>query len=163
MTSQRTIPVTTLARTVADLRRAASAKGRPGAISPRELRRAIRQAEVLGIYTGAETITERTRSDLELLFLRLCRQRGLPEPEVNVWIGSLEVDFLWRGRRLVVETDGYRYHRGRTAFENDRERDLELRALGYEVILLSEQQVTEEPTRVAEVVQASLTAPGGVM
>ena len=48
-------------------------------------------------------------------------------------IGRYEVDFLWRPQRLVVETDGYRYHRGHQAFEDDHERDLELRALGYDV------------------------------
>ena len=155
-TRRRGIPVTTPARTIADLQRAASVRGRHGAISPQELRRAIRQAEVLGLPTGAEATNERSRSDLELAFLRLCRRHSLPVPEVNIWIGSMEVDFLWRGRRLVVETDGYRYHRGRAAFENDRDRDLRLRTLGFEVVRLTYRQVVEEPERVAEVLKALL-------
>jgi hypothetical protein len=65
VTSKQGIPVTTPTRTIADLR---------GAVSPRELRRAIRQAEVLNLPTGAENLTKRTRSDLELLFLGLCRR-----------------------------------------------------------------------------------------
>lgn len=44
VTSRHGIPVTSPARTIADLR---------GSVSPRELRRAIRQAEVLGLSTGA--------------------------------------------------------------------------------------------------------------
>jgi very-short-patch-repair endonuclease len=141
------IPVTTPARTLVDLRRAVSA---------RELRRAIRQAEVLGLPLGREIESDRTRSDLERAFLRLCRRHRLPAPEVNVQIGRDLVDFLWRDRRLVVETDGYRYHRGRAAFEDDHDRDLRLRALGFEVIRLSEKQVDDEPVKAAEAVRAAL-------
>jgi very-short-patch-repair endonuclease len=74
---------------------------------------------------------------------------------VNVRIGAFLIDFLWRDRRLVVETDGYGYHRGRRAFQDDRARDLELRSLGFEVIRLSEEQVSEEG-RVAEVLRELL-------
>ncbi len=154
------IPVTTPARTVADLR-AATAVRRPGALSERELRRAIRQANVRGLPIDDESGRDRTRSDLERDFLRLCRRHRLPAPEVNVRIGRYLVDFLWRERRLVVETDGYRYHRGRAAFDDDRARDLELRGLGYEVVRLSERQVNEEPGCVAETLRAAVPAPAG--
>lgn len=99
---------------------------------------------------------DRTRSDLERDFLRLCRRHRLPLPEVNVRIGVHLVDFLWRDRMLVVETDGYRYHRGRAAFEDDRGRDLELRARGFEVIRVAEKQVRDEEQRVAAVLGAAL-------
>jgi very-short-patch-repair endonuclease len=142
--------VTKPAQTIVDLR---------GCVSPRELRRAIRQANVLGLPIGPETGRDRTRSDLERDFLRLCRRHRLPLPEVNVRVGRHLVDFLWRDRLLAVETDGYRYHRGRQAFEDDRVRDIELRAHGYEVIRLSETQVAEEPQSVAEVLRAILASP----
>lgn len=71
-------------------------------------------------------------------------------------IGHFTVDFVWIDRRVIVETDGYRYHRGKAAFEDDRARDLELRALGYEVVRLSYRQVTEEPERVAAVLRGAL-------
>jgi len=77
-------------------------------------------------------------------------------PEVNVRVGPHLVDFLWRDRKLVVETDGYEYHRGRQAFQDDRGRGLDLRARGFQVIPLSEKQVNEEPGRVVEVVSAAL-------
>lgn len=147
--SKQGIPVTTPTRTIADLR---------GAVSPWELRRAVRQAEVLGLPTGAESLTKRTRSDLELLFLGLCRRHKLPRPEVNAKIGSIEVDFLWRERRIVVETDGYRYHRGRVAFEDDHARDLKLRELGYEIVRLSGRQVEEDPERVARILSGWLVS-----
>jgi very-short-patch-repair endonuclease len=155
VTLRRGIPVTTPARTIADLRKAAAAPG-GGAVSPRDLRKAIRQANVLGLPIGEEGGEDRTRSDLERDFLRLCRRHRLPPPDVNVRIGPHLVDFLWRERRLVVETDGYRYHRGRAAFQDDRGRDLELRRLGYEVLRLSERQVNEESDRVVETLSAML-------
>jgi hypothetical protein len=116
--------VTTPARTIADLRRTA----------PRwEFRRAIRQAEVLGLPLG-EVPSERTRSDLERDFLKICRRYRLPAPEVNVEVGAYLADFLWREQRIIVETDSYRYHRGWQAFKDDHARDLELRQRGFEVI-----------------------------
>jgi very-short-patch-repair endonuclease len=155
VTLRRGIPVTTPARTIFDLRMASSA-GRPGAVPPRELRRAIRQANVLGLPIGKESGKDRTRSDLERDFLRLCRRRRLAPPEVNVRIGPSLVDFLWRGRRLVVETDSYLYHRGRAAFQDDRDRDLKLRRLGYDVLRLSERQIDEEPERAMDALAAIL-------
>lgn len=155
VTLRHGIPVTTAARTISDLRRA-GAGGRPGAISARELRRAIRQANVLGLPIDEEDRRDRTRSDLERDFLALCRRYRLPAPEVNVHIGRDLVDFLWRERRLIVETDSYLYHRGKAAFQDDRDRDLRLKRLGYEVLRISERQVDEEPDRVADVLAIAL-------
>jgi very-short-patch-repair endonuclease len=156
VTLRHGIPVTTPARMIADLRRVVSKRGRSGLISPWELRRAIRQAEVLGLPLGDEIQSDGTRSDLESDFLYLCRRHRLPTPEVNVRVGPHLVDFLWRDRKLIVETDGYDYHRGRQAFQDDRGRDLDLRAWGFQVIRLVEKQVNEEPARVVEVVSAAL-------
>lgn len=149
ITLRNGIPVTTPARTISDLR----------GIAPEwELRRAIRQADVLGLPTGPVPSRDRTRSDLERDFLGICRRHRLPLPEVNVRVGRFLVDFLWRDQRLAIETDGYRYHRGRQAFEDDRVRGLELRARGFEVIRLSEKQVAEEPRSVAEVLRPILAS-----
>jgi very-short-patch-repair endonuclease len=92
------------------------------------------------------------------LFLRICRRHGISPPEVNVDVGGLEADFLWRRRRLIVETDGYRYHRGRVAFENDHDRDLRLRELGFDVLRFSETQLENEAARVAVAVSRELAA-----
>jgi hypothetical protein len=132
------IPVTTPARTIADLR---------GAVSEWEWRRAARQAELRGLRIEAQT--DGSRSDLERDFLRLCRRYGIPEPEVNVKVGRWTVDFLWRRERIAVETDFYGYHRGRIAFQDDHARDLELRRHGFAVHRFSEEQVNERPAEVA--------------
>jgi very-short-patch-repair endonuclease len=139
VTVRKGIPVTTVSRTIADLR---------GAVSPRLVRRAIRQAELTGMRVdGVES--DRTRSDLERDFLRLCRRRGLPRPRVNVKIGRWTVDFLWPAHRLAVETDSWGYHRGSVAFEDDHARDLQLRSRGYEVRRYTERQICDEPATVA--------------
>lgn len=150
------IPITGTTRTRADLR-LATGEHRPGALSERELRKAIRQANVLGLPIDEQGRQDRMRGDLEGAFMALCRRCRLPSPEVNVRIGAYLADFLWREQRLVVETDHYVHHRGLVAFQDDRERDLELRRLGYEVLRLSEKQINEEAGRVAEVVSQALT------
>lgn len=155
VTLRRGVPVTTPARTVADLRTAISL-GRSGAISGWEFRKAIRQANVIGLRIGDKDAAIRTRSDLEGAFLAICRRHRIPRPEVNVRIGRFLIDFLWRTQRLVVETDSYRYHRGMAAFREDRARDLELMRLGYSVLRLSEVQIDEAPKDVAEVLRTEL-------
>jgi hypothetical protein len=56
-----------------------------------------------------------TRSELEEQFLALCRDAGLPSPETgrHLVLGdgrAIEADFLFRRARLIVETDGRRFH-----------------------------------------------------
>lgn len=142
--------MTTVARTLTDIR---------ATLAPYLVRRAIRQAEFLGLGLG-EIKTDRTRSDLERDFLRLCRRYGLPAPEVNVLIDGMTVDFLWRAARLVVETDSYATHGGTVAFEDDHERDLRLRRLGYTVHRYSERQLELEMASIAGDVADALRVTG---
>lgn len=158
MTTLRSgIPVTTPARTLADLRRI---------VTPEDLSKAMRQAEIRGyrIDAGELVAPEPTRSELERRFLSLCRRHHLPSPEVNAPIGDYVVDFLWRRARLIAETDGYRYHRGRAAFEHDHARQARLIAGGYEVLRFTWRQVVEQPEEVVAALRARLpptfTQPG---
>jgi very-short-patch-repair endonuclease len=146
-TRRLNIPVTTPARTIADLRRH---------VPPPQWRRAVRQAELAGFSLGPEIESDGARSDLERDFLRICRRAGLPMPEVNVKVGKWTVDFVWRAQRLAVEVDSYIYHRGRIAFQDDHARDLDLRRLGFEARRFDERQIDEEPDRVAADLIASL-------
>jgi hypothetical protein len=129
---------------------------------------------------------EPARSELEQRFLALCRRHRLPSPEVNVTVavppaavgagqaagaagrstrtagratdgGQCDVDFLWRDARLIVETDGYRFHRGRANFEHDRRRQTQLVAAGYEVLRFSWRQVIDEPRVVAATIRVGLS------
>jgi very-short-patch-repair endonuclease len=150
-TERRGIPVTTPARTIADLLEAGPAW---------QSRRAIRQAEMRGMRLGPGVEVDRTSSDLERDFLRLCRHHGLPTPEVNVKVGPYAVDFLWRRERIAVETDSYAYHRGRVAFQDDRARDMELRRRGFVVHRFSERQLNEQPAEVVADLRRALEMPG---
>lgn len=148
VTVRNCIPVTTVPRTIDDLR---------GAVPSYLVRRATRQAELAGYrIQGAET--ERTRSDLEGDFLDFCRRHGIPRPEVNVKIGRFEVDFLWRAQRLVVETDDFRYHRGSVAFEDDHARELELRHRGFTVRRFTGRQIDEDPDGIVADLRCAFTA-----
>ena len=149
VTLRQGIPVTTPSRTLTDLRTCLS--------SPL-LGRARRQAEVLGypIDDPATSEAEPARSELEHRFLALCRRHRLPAPEVNAAVGGYVVDFLWRERHLIVETDGYRYHRGRATFEHDHRRQADLAAAGFEVLRFTWRQVVDEPGSVAAVVRTRL-------
>jgi very-short-patch-repair endonuclease len=71
-------------------------------------------------------------------------------------IGRYRVDFLWRQQRLVVEVDGYVYHRGRQAMRDDNDRDLELELLGFRVIRIDDSRITDDPAGVATAVLSLL-------
>lgn len=144
------IPVTSVARTLEDLR---------GSVPPRLYRKAVRQAELAGFALGSVVRGDRTRSDLERDFLALCRAYGIPPPEVNAQIGRWTVDFLWRRERLVVETDSYRYHRGSIAFEDDHARDLDLRRRGFTVRRYTGAQIRDHSAAVVADLREVLIAP----
>jgi very-short-patch-repair endonuclease len=120
-------------------------------------RQAVREAEFLGLPIDPRALVpDGTASELERIFLRLCRREKLPMPDVNVWIGRDQVDFFWREHLLVVETDGYRAHRGSVAFEDDRAKDHRLLALGYGVLRFTYSRVLQEPGPVAALVRRRL-------
>jgi very-short-patch-repair endonuclease len=58
------------------------------------------------------------------------------------------VDFFWPDARLIVETDGYGFHRGRTRFEADRRRDARLLVAGFRVLRVTQRRIEREPQRV---------------
>ncbi len=99
------------------------------------------------------------RSELEERFLLLCHGSGLPRPTVNTVVEGIEVDFAWRARRLVVEVDGFAFHRSPAAFERDRARDVILVLAGWRVLRFSWMQVTRDPGAVAGAVGRALAGP----
>jgi very-short-patch-repair endonuclease len=165
-TTHRGIPITTPARTIIDL--ASSLRGRPleQTLDRAEHRHLIDFSElrhrpippslraVLSLYTAGTT---ETRSDLEERFLQLCDDHGIPRPQTNVTIEDHEVDFVWRHERLIVEVDGYAYHRSPSSFEADRERDATLTAAGWRVLRFTWAQVTRRPGWVARAVFSALS------
>jgi hypothetical protein len=140
VTRRHGIAVTTPARTIEDIRTA---------VEPHLFRRALRQAELAGHRVPHLSVTRRSRSDLELLFLALCDDHDLPPPLVNHPLHGHLVDFFFVDHRLVVETDSWTYHRGSVAMEDDHARDLALRLRGIETRRYTGDQLEGEPEAVA--------------
>ena len=115
-------------------------------------RGARRLLRALGAHIPGTTLT---RSELEERFLVLCRDHGLPQPRVNAMVARLEVDFLFADAGLIVETDGYAYHRTRHQFERDRDRDAILTRAGYRTLRFTYRQITTGPRVVAATIGAA--------
>jgi hypothetical protein len=148
VTERDGIPVTSVARTLFDLAET---------LPPRQLERVFDKAEQLQVFDlrAIERVRDRchgrhalasldallseyqgplpTRSELERLCLDLLRENGMPVPVLNVTVAGIEVDMVWQAQQVVLELDGYRYHRSRKAFERDRERHNVLQLTGYRV------------------------------
>ena len=139
ITRRHGIAVTNPTRTIEDIRTA---------VEPYLFRRALRQAELAGHRVPHLASVKRTRSDLELLFLALCTDHGLPRPLVNHRVHGHLVDFFFPDHRLVVETDSWTYHRGSVAMEDDHDRDLALRAHGIETRRYTGDQLEAAPEAV---------------
>jgi very-short-patch-repair endonuclease len=158
LTSQLGIPVTRPARTLLDLAEV---------LDDAQLARAVNEARVRSLVYDEQLVTVAaaargrhgahrllalldhadgpTRSALEDVFLALVARSGLPRPEVNRRVGPYEVDALWRAHRLVVELDGFGYHRDRRSFERERERDAKLQEAGYRVVRITWRRISERP------------------
>jgi very-short-patch-repair endonuclease len=167
------IPVTTVARTLLDL----------AAVAPRHhLRRALEEADRLELFDLAAihrtlqahprragrrhllTLVDelkhqdgrRTRSDVEALFLQLCADHGLPCPQANTRADGREHDFTFDRGRLIVEVDGYAFHRGRAAFQRDRARDRASLRRGWRTARFTAAEVMHAPEQVAAELRALL-------
>ncbi|MDX6622508.1 MAG: hypothetical protein QOE75_440 [Solirubrobacterales bacterium] len=85
-----------------------------------------------------------TQEELERLFLPLAREVGLSLPLAGEIVNGYEVDFFWPDLKLVVETDGLRYHRTPSAQAKDARRDQTHTAAGYARLRFTHWQVKHE-------------------
>jgi predicted transcriptional regulator of viral defense system len=115
-------------------------------------RGAARLRAILATYLAGTM----TRSELEDLFLALCRRHGLPQPIVNGDVAGDEVDFLFADQRLIVEIDSWRFHRTRRAFDADRARDATHLQHGFRTARFTDRQLENDPQKVAATVRALL-------
>lgn len=134
-----------------ELNRAAGRAEREGLIDARDLRALVALhagrpgALVLRAALLGDGGLVLTRSEAEELLLALLLEHGLPRPLVNARVEGFEVDFYWRDQRLIVEVDGFEYHRLRPSFEGDHRRDLVLGDRGYTVLRVTWRQLVDEP------------------
>ena len=166
------IPVTSLARTLADV---------AGSISPRHLRdayleggrrnlldlgalqRVVEQGRgKRGIHhlrrlVAADNVQLlRTKSPLEVRFFDFCRKHGFPEPISNAVIHGCEVDAHWPGTRLVVELDSWEFHRGRGAFERDRAKIGDLMLHGFDALPITHEGLTKDEQKIVAIIRKAL-------
>jgi very-short-patch-repair endonuclease len=159
------IPVTSPVRTLIDLatelppprlERAVNEADKHGVIDPESLRLALEgyrgQPGVGPLRALLDRDTFRlSDQELEVLFRPLALESGLPLPMTKQMLNGFEVDFLWPDLKLVVETDGFRYHRTPSAQARDARRDQTHTAAGYARLRFTHHQVKYEPAHVKRV------------
>jgi very-short-patch-repair endonuclease len=171
-TIHQAIPITTVPRTLLDLaaianerqlRRATNEAARQDWLDKRAATELIERhggrAGIANFRASIDAVhpqTSRTRSDLEVAFLKLCRRYRLPEPIMNTTVESFEVDAYFPGTHLIVELDFWDYHRTRIEFADDRMRDAALSERRYHVRRVPDQWLDRDPAGVARTLRRLL-------
>ena len=165
VTSYHGVPLTTAARTVADLARTASfmagVVSADGALHEAKVTKA-ELAEVLATcakWPGVEQARkvaafsdQRAESPLESCARVVFAQHGLPTPDLQVELGGDRfvgrVDFYWPEYATVAEADGALKYVNRNRAVDQLERDQELRAAGFRAVHFTWNQLFKEQLRV---------------
>jgi very-short-patch-repair endonuclease len=155
LTRRNGIPVTTPARTLVDLSTlhcpeqveiSVNQADKLGLIDPETLRSELDRYRGMHGAPALRRVLDRrtfrlTDSELERRFIRLVRGARLPEPLTQQSVNGFRVDFHWPDLKLIVETDGLRYHRTPDQQSKDRLRDQRLVAAGFTVLRFTHAQV----------------------
>jgi very-short-patch-repair endonuclease len=167
VTKMRGIPVTTVARIIADLAATESPNEVEHAFQEALYRRIVTPAAVNAVIAreprrkGARVIRalvddpRMTRSERERRLLKLIDAAQLPRPLTNVRLHGYLVDAYWPEHGLVLEFDGWQGHGHRHAFDGDRKRDQVMLANGQPTMRVTDRHLTHEPVAlVARIAQA---------
>lgn len=175
ITIRNGLPVTTVPRTLVDLAEVLDAEQLANVMHEAAFRRplnvrALRRSMERNRHRRGHRVVEHalelhlsgsagTRSDLERRLLQIVRAAGIDEPLINSRVAvaghRLEVDFMWPRQRVVVEVDGSGHSRPRTRRE-DGQRDLLLRAAGYEVIRCPARAIDRDSTEFVATLASAL-------
>jgi very-short-patch-repair endonuclease len=163
----RGIPVTSVARTIADLAATESPQEVEHAFQEALFRRIVTPAAVNAVIAreprrkGAPVVRaliddpRMTRSERERRLLELIDTAQLPRPLTNVRLHGYLVDAYWPEHGLVLEFDGWQGHGHRHAFDGDRKRDQVMLAHGQPTMRVTDRHLTGEPVAlVARIAQA---------
>jgi hypothetical protein len=124
MTVHLAIPVTTPARTLAELARVVDRAELVRAVRQEQFQRLFHLPSVLAAHERRPSRQLRnlieellpTQSRLEDKLLDICDRHGLPRPLTQQGVLGRRIDFLWPAARLVVGTDGWQSHATQDAF-----------------------------------------------
>lgn len=94
---------------------------------------------------GCDPLTD---TGLERKFLAIVRAAKLPLPETQARVSGYRVDFFWRDLGLVVEADGWRYHRTPGEQTTDHRRDQAHARAALTTLRFSESQIRYRPDEV---------------
>lgn len=171
LTRKDGIPVTTVARTLADLaihapdrllEDAVSGARQRNLFNPLEIEKVVRSAprrrggaRLLELVQRWAPVEAPSLSHLQDRIFNLCASAGLPRPEMEVKIGDLIVDFLWPEQKLVMEADGRAHHEHR--FDEDRDRDLYLTSRGYRAIRVTYKMIRDNHQEVIRRIREALS------
>ena len=90
-----------------------------------------------------------TRSGWEDEFPKFCADHGLPAPIMGEPLHGYILDALFPVEKVIVELDGWEFHKNKIAFEDDRERDAEMLAHGYVTVRMTWERIHGRPRREA--------------
>jgi hypothetical protein len=162
VTRQRGIPTTTPARTALDLAPRLAQKRltrlvndalrekdlRPAALED-VLERNPRHPGTRLLIPFLETASSPSDSPFEDDFRAFCTRYGLPRPEINFPLNGRRLDVFFPEYGVIVECDGWDFHKDRQAFEDDRERDADHLDLGLVTLRLTRPRFQGTPDREA--------------
>jgi hypothetical protein len=120
-----------------------------------------RGARTLQRLVDARKVVGVTESPLEMRVLKLLASATVPVPmlQYRVWDGDTliaRLDFAYPVERVAIEADGFRFHDGRTRFDDERARGNRLQSLGWNVLRITSAHVDEHPDEVVDWVRQAL-------
>jgi very-short-patch-repair endonuclease len=162
VTRHERIPVTSPAQTLIDLglilapgalEATINEADKLGLIDPEALRAAAERRRGCAGTRAIKAVLDRrtfalTESELERRFLALVRRAGMPQLLTQQRVNGFRVDFVWPELRLIVETDGLRYHRTPAQQSRDRVRDQAHAVAGFTALRFTHAQVRFDPEHV---------------
>jgi len=168
VTRHHNIPVTTPVCTLIDLatrldqnqlEKAINEADKRDLTSPERLRSVLDELKPRpGVAVLRQVLDRRTftltDSELERLFIPLALDAGLPLPKAGHYLNGFKVDFYWPDLKLVVETDGLRYHRTPAQQARDRLRDQVHTAAGLTPLRFTRAQVVFDARHVRSTLAA---------
>ncbi len=100
-----------------------------------------------------------TQSELEDRFPGFVERHGFPQPLYNTILAGHRVDVYFPVQRVIVELDGYEFHRTRESFESDRIRDAKiLAATEIPTVRITGRRMRDQEQEVADDLGAVLGA-----
>jgi Transcriptional regulator, AbiEi antitoxin len=146
---QSNIRVTSPSRTILDIQSRLTDRQLIRAVNDLRLNKHLRATELERLLRTSPRVhrlidpqQNPTRSPGEDAFLEFCSTHRLPIPRVNIKLFGDERDAVFEVEKVIVEIDGWPFHRDRQSFESDRERDTVAAEHGYLTVRLTWKRLT---------------------